>query len=798
MFKNYMLIAIRNIRRHVSFSVLNILGLSIGIASFMIILLYIQYELSFNKHIDNIENKYRLVEIQTEPGVGEQHVAVTMGPMAEALQREYPEIKSTMRIMCTHGRTVRYEDKSFNENWFAFADSTVFDMLNVNLLMGDKKTALKELNSIILSEKLARKYFGSPEKAMDNMLTVTDETFIVKGIMEDYPENSTVYFKALMPFKTIAQRYESLRNWGSNSVDTYLELQSSRDKSQLEDKLPEFSEKYVSESWGSPLPLYIQPMKDIHLKSGHIKFQIYNYQQGDINQVYIFSAIALLILIVACINYINLATSLALRRSKEVGVRKVVGANKQKIIYQLLGESFVIVIISAILALGGISLFLPVVNQILGLELTMSIGNPLFSLGLIGTMIVVGFISGLYPALYMSGFRPTVIFSGFRSSRGKSKSVILRKTLVITQFSVSIIIIIATIIAISQVRFFQKQDKGYNDEAVYTIPLRFPDDKRIKNTELLISELKNQADIKAISATSSPTGVSGSQGAIFAVDSSEAKLMTRFGYFDPEYLPLMDIKIIQGRNFSDEYAMDKYQGLILNEIAVQKLGWDNPIGKQFRPKWSDSTNYTVIGVIQDYNYYSLRSPIEPAAYWYRPERFGQVNIKLNTTDLQSSVNAIKDKWSSLFPSTPFDGYFMNERYEQIYSNEINTTKIFGIFASLCIFISCLGLFGLISFVVNQKTKEIAIRKVFGSDVKKIVAVISKEFIMLVLIASLIGIPVAYHYMGQWLNNFAYKISLSWYYFLIAVILAVIIAFLTIIYRAVSAARTNPAQALRDE
>ena len=798
MLKNYISIALRSLSRHKSFSILNILGLSIGIISFMIILLYIQYEMSFNAHIENLENKYRVVEIQTEPGVGEQHVAVTMLPLAEALQLEYPEIKSVLRIFRAYGLTAQHKNKSFNENWFAFADSTVFDMLSVKLKIGDKRTALQEINSIVLSEKIAKKYFKTPEKAMDKMLTIMGEPFIITGIIADYTEKSSVYFNAIGNFRMLEENWHLHSSWNSNSLDTYVELKDGANKEELESKFPGFVEKYMAEVWENPPELYIQPVKDIHLKSNHIKFQTYNHRQGDINQVYIFSIIAILVLVIACINYINLATSMATRRAKEVGVRKVLGAHKPKLVSQFLGESFILCIVSGILALGGIAVLLPEMNTILGIEMKMHFNNPVFTGGLLGTILLVGLFSGIYPALYMSGFKPTVIFSGFRSSRGKNNSGLLRKTLVVSQFAVSIIIIIATIIAVSQVRYFHTKDKGYNDKAVYSIPLRFPDEEKERNMDLLISELKNNADVKGISSTSSPTGVSGGQGGIFVADTAETKLMVRFGYFDPLYLPLMDIDIVKGRNFSKDRPTDIRHSIILNEIAVEKLGWKNPIGKQFQPRGEDSVNTTVIGVIKDYNYYSLRSPIEPAAYYYDPGRFENVNIKLNNANLGESVDKIKTTWNKLFPSTPFGGFFMDDRYQAQYANEINTTKIFGIFAMLCIFISCLGLFGLVSFVVNQKTKEIAIRKVFGSNVKQVVAVISKEFIMLVIVASSIGIPVAYYYMGKWLNNFAYKVSLSWYYFVLAVLAATVIAFSTIIYKAVSAANANPANSLRDE
>ncbi len=799
MLQNYIRIAVRNIVRHRTFSLLNILGLTIGIISFMIILLFIDHELSYNDHIRQVSDKYRVVEIQHPPGVGEQHVAVTMGPLAPALVSEFPEVTRAMRINRGYGLNVKFDDKTFIENDFAFADSNVFEMLEVHLLHGNETTALQDLNAIVLSESLANKYFGSAQAAMEKTLTIMGESFMVRGIMEDYPRTSSVYFEALLPYKTIERRFEWLQRWSSNSIDTYLQLARGAGREELESKLPAFIEKYISEHWSSgKMEMYLQPMEDIHLHSRHIKFQTYNHQQGDIQQVRIFSVIALLILLVACINYINLATSMALKRSREVGVRKVAGADRRKLILQFLGESYTLTLLSALIALAGIQLFLPMIGNILDIPLTMDFSNPVFTGGLVVTVVVVGLFSGLYPAFYISGFRPTVIFSGFKSSGGRGASAGLRKTLVVTQFAVSVVIIIATLIAFSQVRFFQTTDKGYNDEAVYAIPLHFEDELRRDNVQLLKEELKMQPGIRSIAASSGFNGVAGNQSSITTADSANQQMMARFGYVDEHYFPLMDIQVTRGRNFSRSYPTDTVQAVILNEIAVKKFGWEQPLGKRFTHPENDSAWVEVIGVIEDYNYYSLRSPVEPAVFFYNPNQFQYVIAKMEPGRLRNTVDQVKDGWQTLFPGQPFDGFFVQDRYKEMYSAEINTMKIFGIFSLLCIFISCLGLFGLISFVVIQKTREIAIRKVFGSNIRQITLKISREFLVLVLAASIIGVPVAYYFMNRWLDNFAYQISLQWHHFFAGIALALIIAFLTMVNKVVSAAKSNPAESLHYE
>ncbi|MFP3860254.1 MAG: ABC transporter permease [Bacteroidales bacterium] len=798
MYKNLLSTALRNIKSRKSFSILNILGLTAGIVSFMIILLFIQHELSYNKHINDYKNKYRVVEIQKQPGVGDQHVAVTMGPLAKALHSDFPDVVNAMRIMKGYGVTVKYKEKVFTENNLAFADSTIFDMMSVSLVKGNAENALKETNSIVLSEKLAEKYFGNPNEAMGKMLDTRNSSFIVTGIMSNYPEESSVYFDAIMPMRVMENHYPHLANWNSNSLDTYIQLSSNTNHENFEKKLKGFLANYHPEDWENNIELYLQPLEEIHLKSNHIKFQVYNHNQGSINQIYIFSVIAVLILIVACINYINLSTSMALKRSKEVGIRKVVGAEKHNLIVQFLGESYTITLISAILAIAGVHLLLPTINNILGITLEADFSNPAFTIGFVTTIIIVGLASGIYPALYTSSFSPSVIFQGLRNSKGVNQSSRMRKVLVVSQFTVSIAIIIATIITLSQVNYFRKADKGYNSDAVYAIPMRFEDEEQEKNIEVFKSELDGSSIIKASTAASNYNGVSGTQSRITVADSNRTQLMTRYGFVDPDYFPLMEIEIVKGRNFSKTHPTDKEGAVILNEIAVNKLGWENPVGKMIVSPLGDSLRMEVIGVVKDYNYYSLRTPIEPAAYFYYPGNFKSVIAKLESHNNQEGVEKIKEKYNLLFSGMPFDGFFVDEMFQKRYTQEINTIKIFGIFAGLCIFISCLGLFGLVSFLITQRTKEIAIRKVFGSNARNVMKIICREFFILIVTASLIGIPLAYWYMDKWLNNFAYKISLSWYYFVIAVMTALLIALLAITYKVFSAARLNPAHALRDE
>jgi len=401
MIKNYLVLTFRNILRQKSYSFINIFGLAVGISSFIIILLYVQNELSYNKHIQNAGNKYRMVEIQYPPGIQEQHVAVTMGPLAAALKSDFPEVKQSMRI--TGGGTlfVSYGEKHFNEENTCFADTNVFDFLSIDLIKGNPASALKEINSVVLSEKLALKYFSSVDGAINKVINIANEPFVVTGVMKDITQNTHIYFEMVMPFVIMENRFDWMRTWGSNSLDTYIELVEGVKSEEFEKKLPEFIKKYTSESW-QKLEMYIQPILDIHLRSKHIKFQTYNYKQGDISQVYIFSAIAILILIVACINYINLSTARAVKRAREVGIRKTSGAQKEKIIFQFLGESVILVFLSTIIAIFLVEIILPYVNKLLNIELAISLTNWTFSIGIFILIIILGVFSGSYPAFYLS------------------------------------------------------------------------------------------------------------------------------------------------------------------------------------------------------------------------------------------------------------------------------------------------------------------------------------------------------------------------------------------------------------
>ncbi len=799
MLKNYLKTTWRFLTRHKSYSLVNIIGLAIGIASFIIIAFYVQYETSYNKFIENVDNKYRAVEIQTVPGLGDQHVAVTMGPLAQALKKDFPEVKDAARITLWGQNTVRVVERSFSENLFAFADSNIIDMMSVEILYGDKNKVLSNPNNVVLSEELAQKYFDNPANAIGNTIRVEEQPFKVTGVMKNRPRTSTFFFKALMSMEILLDRFEGLSTWSNNSLDTYIELKEGTDVQALEEKFPAFLESHLDEEqWEDGLKLYLQNMKDIHLKSNHIKFQVLNYSQGDINEIYVFSIIAFLILIVACINYINLSTARAINRAKEVGIRKVAGAVKSKLRIQFITESVIFALLATLIALIIVEFMLPSINQMLRSRLDVDFSNWILNIGLVIIILVTGVLSGSYPAFYLSAFQPVKVLKGGLQKAGKG-SGLLRKILVIVQFIITIIIISSTLIAISQLNYFREKDKGYNDEHVYSVSFTNNDSLNSRRIELFMNEMNNNPAILSCAAASGNTGVAGSQGRMHVDDTAQTALMVRWGYFDENFLETMEIPVKIGRTFNPGHGTDEERGIILNEAAVRKLGWENPIGKEILNRSGDSLpNYKVIGVIKDYNYYSLLTPIEPAAYLYTPNYFAVVNLKLKAHNIDKTIKEIESSWNELLPGTPLNAGFIDENFEYLYGNQINTTKVFTLFSILCILISCLGLFGLISFIVTQRTKEVAVRKVFGSSIAQIIGLINRDFVKLILLAGVIAIPVAYYYMNNWLNNFPYRINISWYYFVISLAIALFIAIMTIFYHSFRTARLNPAHNLKYE
>lgn len=798
MIRNYFIIAIRRLSKQFSYTFINVVGLSVGVASFLLIMMYIQFHLGFDHHIPDIDQLYRVVQIQQAEGVGEQHVAVNMGPLAEALVDDVPEIIDAVRLMSWGKVPVRVNEAYYAEENFVWTDRSVFRLFGVRLLFGDTATALNEPRSLVLSETLAIKYFGDAKKALGQSIEFNNEKgYNVAGIMEDQPQNTHLLMDALVSYESALLTNPWLKSWGSNTMPVYVKLTKDADYKAVSEKLNVSILKYrPPANFRDPLKMYLQPVADIHLHSNHIKFQV-NYLQGNSQIVLAFIVVAILIIVIACINFINLAIARSIKRAKEVGVRKVLGANRITLMYQFLGESLIITFLALLLSLLLIELGLPGFNQLLEMNLKLDyIHNPLLNVGLVALWIVVGLFSGIYPALFISRYQAVDVLKGV-SGQGLRFGNLLSKSLVVFQFVVAITLVFIVQVSNRQIQFVLNKDLGYNYENVIGIALQSADISQ--NTELLKNKISQLASVKDVSAASHLNGVAGNQGPITVVDSAQTRIMVRHGYVDEDFFPLMNIQIIEGRNFSKDFSNDINESVILNQAAVKYLGWENPIGKRFKPFTGDTIHdRTVIGVVKDYHYYSIHSKIEPAAYIIYPEGFEVMCVKYVSDDRSEVLAQLEQAYLELFPGTSFIAISAAERLERQYKNDKNSMILFALFSLLALMISAMGLYGLTALRVEQRTKEIGIRKVLGGSIFQMIQLIVKEFVVLIIIAGCFALPLGYYFATQILQQFAYSTKVTWLDGITALALALFIAVITILIRAQQTAKANPVDLIKVE
>jgi putative ABC transport system permease protein len=759
--------------------------------------MYIQNELGFDKHIPHAERVYRCVEIQHPAGVDDQHVAVSMGPLGPAMHKDFPEVEAFTRVLSWGGIPITYEGERFHEPFLVHADSSVFDMFGIELLAGDIATALADPYSLVVQEDMAVKYFGSVDKAIGKVVNYDNyKDLKVTAVMKNQPSRSHQRMEMIVPFSLILEKHEWLHSWGNNSLTTYVRLAENTDVEGLESKFNDWLIPYVEpEDTSSMFQLYLQAVGDIHLKSNHIKFQR-NYNQGNITMVYVFSITAFLIILIACVNYINMAIARSVRRSKEVGIRKVLGANRRSLIYQFMGESIAFTFISILLAIIIVELLLSFFNTTFNVELNVDfIHNPIFNIGLVLILITVSLFSGSYPAIYLSRFMPLkVLKAGTEKNIGGSGN--LTKALVVFQFVISISLIISISVTYAQFHYALNKDMGIEYANVMNINTYNVPNERI---EVLKNELKQNPDILDMCQASYINGVSGSQNTLRVDDSAGTPITCRVGVVDYDYFRMMGVPLLLGRNFDESHSTDECCALILNQSAVDYFGWENPLDHSFRAFWNDTTlSRRVIGVIRDYHYYNLHSKIEPAAYILQPRLYSAFLVKADARSKKEVARFIEDKWTEYIPGIPFEASYAEEIIRDQYADEADNVKMFSFFTILSILVSCMGLYGLTAFMVEQKKREIGIRKVYGSNVIQIVWLLASNFLKLVFIAGIIASAIAWYFMDNALDNFAYRINLGWYYFAGAIMAALIIAMLTIAYHSIRVAISNPINALRYE
>ena len=802
---NYFKVALRNMSRHKVYSFINILGLAIGLTACILILLYLQWELSYDRWNEKADRIYR-VGIHGILGENEFNGTVACAPLAKTLMADYPEVESAARIRNYGFPVLRYKDKVFSEEKYFYADTTFFDIFSITFIMGDSKTCLSESNTLILTESMWHKYFGEENPIGKIINSDNRRDWKVTAVIKDFPENSHFHpdFLARNPYRDADEDM-----WVSNNFHTYVLLKEGVDSRELETKFPAMVRKYVGPqieqflkvSWdqfianGAAYEYTLMPMTDIHLKS-HLDFEL--EPNGNAMYITLFSIIAIFILVIACINFMNLATARSANRAREVGIRKTLGSNRSQLIGQFLTESIVITFIAAVLAMIFVRLLLPLFNNLIQTSLTINYFNNIYIIPLLLlTAILVGGLAGVYPALYLASFRPVKVLKGEKQKGGRE--AILRSVLVIFQFLISITLFTGSYIIYNQLNYMQNRNLGFNKDNLIVVEKT---DDISQNFSAFKQELLEYPTILNVSNSRTVPGrdIGNSVYTHNEAANEDSKLLNVL-VTDKEFAETFQIKIVSGRYFVEGSSIDS-TGVVLNESAIKVLGITDPIGKFLvepddEPEGMES--HQIIGVLEDFHYQSLHRKIEPIAIFFNRFNSGRTTtVRIDPKYIQEAIQHIENTWTKYAGNQAFEYVFFDDDFNRLYQTEIRIRQIVTIFSTLAIFIACLGLFGLASFTTEQRTKEIGIRKAMGASVPGIFALLSKDILKLVLLAALIALPASYYMMNNWLQNFAYRIGYSFLGFIIATIIAGIIAILTISKQTYKAANANPVDALKYE
>ncbi|NQV17300.1 MAG: ABC transporter permease [Armatimonadetes bacterium] len=801
MFRNYIKIAFRNIKRHKAFSFINIAGLAIGMVCCILIMLWVANELSYDKFNQHKDRIYRLC-VDFEAG---SHMVypLTMPSAAPLLIKEFPEVVNAARLEYPRRGSVKYKNEVFQETGVCHGDNSLFEVFSFPFLAGDPKTALLEPYTVVITESISRKYFKK-EDPLGKTLEIngTDE-YTITGVIKDIPDNSHFRFNVMCSYETLySQNRSAMENWFHIQFFTYLLLGENADISQFEQKLPQFIDKYMGNNLraaGASLKFFLQPLKRIHLHSS-IAGEI--APQGDIKNIYLFTGIAFFVLLIGCVNFINLSTARSSRRALEIGIRKTIGAGRLRLIFQFLLESIVLSILALLFALVLVEVLQSKFHIIFDKELNFNVLSPLvIILGLIGLPVLIGILAGSYPAFYLSEIKPvTILRDGFR--KGSYHSY-FRNALIIFQFAISIILIIATLTIFNQIHFMKNNDPGFKKKDVIVIP-EINKILRENSLETLRQKFWQIPEIVALGSASLVPG-RGIQRAVLYPEGfpSNQPQMGEKLFVDSHYIPTMEIELTAGRNFSENFPADQGESVIINEAAVKEFGWDEPIGKTFLSRAGQGEDQkiiklNVIGVVKDFHSNSLHNKIEPLIFYYDTNRVNFLIIKVAPGDISQTLDMIKQKWKEIFPDNPFNYFFLDESLDRMYGTEDRFGNIALYFCLLTVFIGCLGLFGLTAFIIERRTKEIGIRKVMGASGSNITKMISKEYIILIIISNVIAWPLAFFGLNKWLQNFAYKIDFSIWLYIISGFIALLIAIITVSIQTIKAANENPVNALKYE
>jgi putative ABC transport system permease protein len=805
MLHNYIKIFYRNMIRQKSYALINLIGLSLGITCCILILAFIGYELSFDAYHKNADNILRIVSVQTDISSSSE-MALALAPVGPTLVQDYPEVLDAVRISPTVKRVFTYQDKSFFQEGVLYVDKSIFNVFSFELVKGNPDTALEVPFTMVITQTTAQKIFGEEDPVGKVVNWDNRFDYRITGVVQDPPDNSHFTFHVLASFSTFIKYDARIGSWQGGSFRTYLLLKNKTDPAQFERKMAGFNEKYLApilKDTGTRVATYLQPLKSIHLKS-HVQSEL--GVNSDIKVIYVFSAIAVVILLIACINFMNLSTARSARRAKEVGLRKVLGAERKKLIHQFFSEAFIFALISLVLAVVLSRLLLPAFRVLTSRNISLSgLDMPYIYAGLFGIVLFVGLVAGSYPAFFLSSFHPISALRGGLQQGPKGSR--FRSLLVIFQFSISIVLIVCTLVIYSQQKYMKNKDVGFDKNDLLIVALQNQDVRlgleSFKQEILKMKEVVNAGtssmvpgEMYLFNIGAYPEGLSKEQ--MFRMDNF---------LVDDGFLDTFKIEVVKGRGFSRLISTDLTDAVMINETAARTLEWENPIGKSIEilaSRDGQTALKIVIGVFRDIHQRSLYSVVAPTVIQYISDvgaielRGRRLAFRLNTDDLAGTLSEIQNKWEATYPNNPYYSFFLDEFFDSQHRAEEKLGNIFRTFAVMAVFIGCIGLFGLASFVAEQRTKEIGIRKVVGAGVGSLLVLLCRNFIWLIVIANLLSWPVAFLIMRQWLQNFPYAVGLGWEVFVLTAFLALIIALGTVGYQALKAALANPVDSLRYE
>ena len=779
---------LRNLKKYKVYSVINILGLAVGLSAFVLILLYLQFELSYDKFHQDADQIYRVGIKSYQEGKYARESYIFTPPVGEDMKKEFPEVEEFVRMSTQRPAYLNINEEAYKETGMRYASDKIFQMFSFHLIQGDEDTALTEPFSMVLGQKTAERLFGSENPVGKSIQIGSENLYQITGVVKDPPENSSIQFTTLISFSTLYKLPNMHLGWnGGNQYITYVKLQSGTNPEQLEKKLPDFMWRHINERiapYGWKNEAYFQSLKKIH-------FYFDPGSKVSLINFYTFTVVAVFILLIACINFVNLTTARAARRAREVGLRKVVGANRGNLIRQFLGESVFLTALAFLLGLSFVSLFTPLYSQLLNKELNiLSMINPLSVLGLIALILMVGVAAGIYPAFFLSSFQPAKTLKGEIEKGGAGRK--FRDFLVVFQFVISVTLIICTFLIQNQIRFIKKAELGYDKENMLVINL--PGEELSTQTQEMREKLLSIPGITHVSA-SSQVPYRGFTRNGYVPEGYTSSLMFHALDIDEHFLDTYEIEVVKGRNFNKEFSTDK-EAYLINETLAKQLEWENPVGKTI----NRNGDWKVIGVVKDFQFSTLHYDIGPLIITSNPwgNRFGYLSVKLQSNNLSGTLNDIKKVYKEFSPLLPFEYFFLDDAFDQLYKSEERFQRIFLYFSVLAICIALLGLFSLSAYTAQQKSKEIGIRKVLGANVSDILTMFVKNMAFLVVIANVIAWPLAYFVIQKWLQNYAYRDELSLWVFMLAFVGSLAAALVTISFQSFRAAFKNPADILRTE